>query len=143
MFGRCPKKQQLTDHDMMNGKRGFTLIELSIVLAVLSILYALATPMVSRYLKRAREAALEEDLRSLRKAIDAYHTDLRKYPRTLTALVEKGYIYGVPKDPFTGAADTWIVSETPETDGNVERGILDVHSGSEEIALSGEAVSTW
>lgn len=143
MFGLCPKKQRLTVHDMMSGKRGFTLIELSIVLAVLSILYALATPMVSRYLKRAREAALEEDLRSLRKAIDSYRTDFRKYPRTLPTLVEKGYIYRVPKDPFTGTPNTWTVSEAPEIDGNVERGILDVHSGSEEIALNGEAVSTW
>ena len=131
------------DHDLMNGRAGFTFIELSVVLAILSILYALATPMVSRYLKRTREAALEEDLRSLRKAIDAHRADFRKFPRSLSVLVDKDYIYRIPKDPFTGNADTWTVSEAPEAEGNFERSIVDVHSGSEEIALNGEAVSTW
>lgn len=128
---------------MIGKQRGFTLIELSIVLAVLSILYALATPMVSRYLKRAKEAALEENLRSLRKAVDAYQADVRRHPRNLAALVERGYIYRIPKDPFTGTAETWVTTEAPETEGSGERGIRDVHSGSEEIALNGEAVSTW
>ena len=143
MFGLRPRKRPSTDHDLMNGRAGFTFIELSVVLAILSILYALATPMVSRYLKRTREAALEEDLRSLRKAIDAHRADFRKFPRSLSVLVDKGYIYRIPKDPFTGNADTWTVSEAPEAEGNFERGIVDVHSGSEEIALNGEAVSTW
>ena len=143
MSGLRQRKRPSMDHDLMNGRAGFTFIELSVVLAILSILYALATQMVSRYPKRTREAALEEDLRSLRKAIDAHRADFRKFPRSLSVLVDKGYIYRIPKDPFTGNADTWTVSEAPEAEGNFERSIVDVHSGSEEIALNGEAVSTW
>lgn len=128
---------------MMTGKRGFTFIELSIVLAVLSILYALAVPVFSRHLKLAKESALKETLRSLRKAIDAYRADFRHQPAHLGVLVEKGYIYKIPSDPFTGTAESWTFSETAEPDGTLARGISDIHSGSDEVALNGEAVSTW
>lgn len=128
---------------MTIGKHGFTFIELSIVLAVLGILYAIATPVVFRNLKMAKEAALKEDLRSLRKAIDAYRADFRKYPRSLSTLVEKGYIYKLPEDPFTGKSDSWVVTEQINSEQSFDRGVSDVFSGSDEISLNGEAVATW
>ena len=120
---------------------GFTLIEMSIVLAILSLLYSLAAPVVSRHLKLARETVLKEDLRAMRKALDGYRADHRKPPESLEDLVVKGYIYAVPVDPFTRRADTWVLTEEDGPQGT--KGVVGLHSGSDAISVDGEAVSTW
>jgi general secretion pathway protein G len=128
-------------------KNGFTLIELIIVLTILGILVGLALPQYKYSLKKAREAVLKEDLFQLRKLIDQYFTDKGKYPTSLQALVDDGYLRQVPPDPMTKKADSWVeVRENPtyeELVPNMEFGIVDVHSASKEKAIDGTTYDTW
>lgn len=124
-------------------ERGFTLLELMIVLAIMGILITIAQPNLKSSLIRAREAVLREDLYQIRDAIDQYYADYGKYPAQLTDLVNqteksKSYLREIPKDPFTSAPD-WI---TVSLDGD-ETGIFDVHSASPLVALDGTAYNTW
>ncbi len=126
---------------------GFTLIELIIVFALIGILLGLALPQYKTSLKKAREAVLKEDLYILRKLIQQYYTDKGKYPPSLQALVEEGYLRQIPVDPMTRSAETWVeIRETPSYEEllpGVEFGIVDVHSGSQEKALDGTTYDTW
>jgi general secretion pathway protein G len=123
--------------------KGFTLIELMIVMAIMGILITLAQPNLKNSLIRAREAVLREDLFQMREAIDQYYADNNKYPAALEDLINaqdksKSYLRDIPKDPFTGAAD-WI---TVAAEGE-EGGIFDVHSASPLLALDGSAYNAW
>ena len=130
---------------------GFTLLELIVVIAIIGILATIALPALRDVPRRAQEAALKTDLRTMRDVIDQYHADKGHYPPTLEALVEAGYLRDVPYDPITKSRETWVVTyeelsedaAPAETDGGEEPGIEDVHSGSERLALDGTAYSTW
>lgn len=126
---------------------GFTLIELIIVFALIGILVGLALPQYKTSLKKAREAVLKEDLFVLRKLIDQYYMDKGKYPQSLRALVEEGYLRQIPIDPMTRSAETWVeIRETPSYEEllpGMEFGIVDVRSGSKERALDGTTYDTW
>jgi general secretion pathway protein G len=132
----------------MNSRRtqsGFTLIELMIVMAIIGILITLAIPSFVGAVKHAREAALKEDLQTLRTAIDTYTMDKQKGPQSLDDLVQDGYIRTIPEDPMTRSKDTWV---TDSTDSMVsldetEPGITDVHSGSTETGSDGQPYSSW
>ncbi len=127
--------------------KGFTLIEIIIVFALIGILVGLALPRYQHSRRRAQEAVLKEDLYTLRKLIDQYYTDKGKYPASLRTLVEDGYIRMIPIDPMTGSAETWQeVRDTPsyeEMVPNMEFGIVDVHSGSQAKALDETTYDTW
>jgi general secretion pathway protein G len=127
--------------------RGFTLIEIIIVFALIGILVGLALPRYQHSRRRAQEAVLREDLFVMRKLINEYYTDKGKYPATLRTLVEENYLRTLPIDPMTGSADTWQeVKDQPsyeELVPGVEYGILDVHSGSLAKALDGTTYDTW
>ncbi|MGQ9671593.1 MAG: type IV pilin protein [Candidatus Aminicenantales bacterium] len=127
--------------------KGFTLIEMIIVFALIGILVGLALPQYKTSLKKAREAVLKEDLYVLRKLIQQYHTDKGKYPPSLQTLVEEGYLRQIPVDPMTRSAETWVeIRETPSYEEllpGVEFGIVDVRSGSQEKALDGTTYDTW
>lgn len=123
--------------------KGFTLIELMIVLSIMGILITIAQPSFKKSLFRARETVLMEDLFQMRDAIDQYYADNGKYPNTLEDLISaqdrsKSYLREIPKDPFTNARD-WI-TVAPQGD---ESGIFDVHSASPLLALDGTAYNTW
>lgn len=128
-------------------ENGFTLIEIIIVFALIGILVGLALPQYKYSLKKAREAVLKEDLFVLRKMIDQYYTDKGKYPASLQALVDDGYLRQIPIDPMTKKADTWVEArENPsyeELVPNMEFGIVDVHSGSQEKAIDGTSYDIW
>lgn len=128
-------------------RRGFTLIEIMIVFALIGILVGLALPRYQHSRRRAQEAVLREDLFVLRKLINEYYTDKGKYPATLKTLVEENYVRMIPIDPITGSADTWQeVKDQPsyeELVPGVEYGIVDVHSGSQVKALDGTTYDTW
>lgn len=126
----------------MNSK-GFTLIELLIVMSIIAILATIAQPSFKQAAIRAREAVLKEDLFVFRDVIDKYYSDKGKYPSTLDDLAKEGYIRGIPKDPFTNSADTWqIIYSESEAEGE-EKGIYDVHSGSDLIAVDGTPYNEW
>ena len=123
--------------------KGFTLLELMIVLAIIGILATIAQPDLKYALIRARESVLKEDLFQMRDAIDQYYSDSGKYPAQLGDLINRtdkamSYLRDIPKDPFTGAAD-WI---TVALEGE-ESGVFDVHSASPLIASDGTPYNTW
>ncbi len=128
-----------------NSERGFTLVELMIVMAIIMILSAIAVPIFARQVQRAKEAVLREDLHTLRTAIDSYTVDKEKAPQGLDDLVQAGYLKSVPVDPMTSRNDTWMTSESDTlTDINeTQGGIDDVHSGSQGVASDGTTYNTW
>src|SRR5690348_10722346 len=92
-------------------QRGFTLIELIIVCAMISILLGISVPIYKIHLLHANEAVLKQDLRTMRDAIDQYTQDKMKAPQGLEDLVSGGYLHGIPKDPFTHTTDTWQITQ--------------------------------
>ncbi len=126
-------------------QRGFTLIELMIVMTVIGILASIAVPSYQRHLIKAREAVLMEDLYQMRRAIDAYFADHISYPESLDDLVASKYIRDIPRDPFTQATDTWEeVPPTPSIEGEMaEGGLEDVHSGDDRVGLNGVPYRDW
>jgi general secretion pathway protein G len=126
--------------------QGFTLIELMMVLTLLLILATMSMPIFHLAIVHAREAVLKDDLYTLRKLIDEYTLDKQHPPTSLDDLVEAGYLRGgIPVDPFTGSNDTWRtdVEDVPLNPSQAASGIVDVHSGSDEMALDGTAYSSW
>jgi general secretion pathway protein G len=127
------------------GERGFTLIELIIVMAIIAILAAIAIPSYVQNVKHAKEAVLREDLHVMRGAIDSYTVDKEKAPQSLDDLVQSGYLKSIPNDPMTNRTDTWMTSQSDNMiDLNqTESGIDDVHSGSQGLAIDGTSYNTW
>lgn len=128
-------------------RRGFTLIELIVVLTLIGILVGLALPEFRNSIKRAKETILKEDLFIFRKLIGQYYQDKGKYPLTLQALVEEGYLRSMPEDPLTKSATTWVeIREQPSLEDYMptgQLGVVDVRSGSEAKALDGTLYNTW
>src|SRR5277367_5657147 len=89
------------------GRRGYTLIELIVVMAIISVLIAIAVPLYQRSIVGAKESLLKNNLFTLRTTIDEYTYDKKKAPQQLQDLVSAGYLREVPKDPITGN-DQWI-----------------------------------
>ena len=128
-----------------NRSRGFTLIELMIVISLILILVSISIPAYNQSILRAKESVLLQNLFTLRSLISQYTLDKQKAPQSLEDLVQAQYIKQIPIDPFTGKNDTWTV-EQEEYSLSVdqqETGITDVHSGSSLISTSGTAYSSW
>jgi general secretion pathway protein G len=129
--------------------RGFTLIELIIVVAIIGILATIAVPAMRTAPQRARESALKEDLFTIRSCIDQFHADRGRYPASLEELVSLGYLRSLPLDPVTRSTETWVVEYPEVSEEETEReqeenvGIIDVRSGSEETALDGTLYADW
>jgi general secretion pathway protein G len=125
---------------MNSSQKGFTLIELVIVMAIIAILATIAQPNYMRARIKARETSLQRTLFVLRDVIDKFYADHGVYPDSLGDLCDRKYIRAVPRDPFTGSAETWILIP-PE--GDEEGEIYDVHSGSNKISLRGDPYNEW
>jgi general secretion pathway protein G len=121
------------------GARGFTLLELMIVISILVILALIAMAQYNKTVLAAREATLREDLYTMRKLIDQYAADKGKLPQTLNDLQTAGYMHEVPTDPMTDAAD-WQVEygEDPGSTGG-EQGVVNVRSSSGDVASDGSS----
>ena len=127
--------------------RGFTLIELMIVISIILILVSVALPAYNQSIVRARESVLKQNLFTLRSVISQYTLDKQKAPQDLSDLVSAGYLKQLPSDPMTGKNDTWVPDQEQDTimslDQTDQGGIIDVHSGSEAVGSDGTAYNTW
>jgi len=126
-------------------KRGFTLIEMIVVVSLMLVLLAIALPMYNRSIEHAREARLRRNLATLREVIQQYSLDKKQAPLQPDDLVGQGYLKAIPDD-ITGSNTTWTWdNEDPEKAWNPEQpGIADVHSGSKESSpIDGSAYSSW
>jgi len=124
--------------------RGFTLIEMMIVISLIVILISIAVPVYNNSILRAKEATLRQDLFTLRDVISQYTLDKKKAPQALEDLKSAGYIREIPKDPFTGEANWTTEQEDSQMAvDQTEPGIVDVHSASSLIGTDGTAYSSW
>ena len=125
-------------------RRGFTLIELMVVMAVIALLVTVVAPRYLTQTDRAREAVLRNNLKETRDAIDKFYTDHGRYPQTLKELVDARYLKMLPIDPITGRNDRWTLTGSPGGNGAAgAAGIYDLHSSSTGKGLDGSAFSTW
>ncbi|MGH9617706.1 MAG: type II secretion system protein [Acidobacteriaceae bacterium] len=125
--------------------RGFTLVELMVVMFIISVLLAIAVPSYIAAIRSAREAALREDLHTMRDAIEQYTEDKEAAPQSLDDLVQSGYLKALPIDPMTHSNTTWVPdqSDTYSSVDQSETGIDNVHSGSDQVGGNGEPYSQW
>jgi general secretion pathway protein G len=126
-------------------RRGFTLIEMLIVISLILIMMAVVVPMYKQSILKARETTLRGDLFTLRRTIDEYTYDKKKAPKSLDDLVAEHYIREIPKDPMTKDANWQVTDETDvmQTLDQLEPGIDDVHSSSNLTSTEGTAYSSW
>ena len=127
------------------GSKGFSLIELLIVMTIIGILVTMALPQVWDATQRAEESVLREDLFVMRDAIDQYFADRDEYPQRLTDLADGAYLREIPIDPISKSRDTWIVRRVDWelVDEGERPGIWDVRSGAEGVGLNGTAYREW
>jgi general secretion pathway protein G len=128
-----------------NQNRGFTLIELMIVISLMLILVSISIPAYNQSILRAKESVLKQDLFQLRSLISQYTLDKQKAPQALEDLVSAGYLKQIPLDPMTGQANWEVVQEedTIMSADQQDPGISDVHSASNASASDGTAYSSW
>ncbi len=132
---------------MKKAKKGFTLIEITIVVVLIGILVAIIIPIYRTAILRGKESVLKENLFQIRDAINKFYTDKTKYPTSLEELVDFKYLRKVPYDPIAKTNEWELVRFEPEEmedfDPEIAEGITDVKSTSGKTALSGEAYNEW
>ena len=128
----------------VRGIRGYTLIELIIVMAIISILMAIAIPQYQKSIRRTKETLLHSNIQTLRTVIDEYTFDKKKAPQTLDDLVAEGYLRAIPIDPIAGNDQWHLINEDSLTAvDQTEPGIFDIRSQSDLISLEGTPYSEW
>jgi general secretion pathway protein G len=123
--------------------RGFTFVEMMVVITIIVILITIAIPIYQKSIIRSREAVLMNNLSTLRTVIDNYTYDKEKAPQSLNDLVTDGYLKKVPLDPIANT-DQWrtVMEDATQAVNQAEPGIFDVHSTSDKIGLDGTPYST-
>lgn len=123
--------------------RGFTIIELMIVIAIILILVGIGVGMYQRSIQGARESVLKEDLQTMRQAIDNYTLDKQQAPQSIQDLVDGHYLRSVPVDPI--CRQDWVLhfSDTVISPDQSGSGVDDVHSSCEAVAIDGTPYNTW
>lgn len=116
--------------------RAYTLVEVLVVLAIVSLMVAVVAPRYVERLEDAREAALRENLKVMRVAIDRFQADTGRFPKDLDELVERRYLNTVPVDPVTERQDSWIEVAASEIEAGAS-GLSDVRSGADGASRKG------
>ena len=134
----CPNRRR-------RGTRGFTLVEILVVLTIAVLVIAMAIPQYQRSVLKVKENVLRDNLDTLRTVIDHYSYDKEKAPQSLQDLVSEGYLRVIPFDPMTGSNQSWqvVMEEASQSVNQSEPGIWDVHSGSDKIGSDGTRYSEW
>lgn len=130
---------------LRKNRKGFTLIELMIVVSIIGILAAIAVPNYQWGIIKAKEAVLRENLYNIRTTLDQFYADQGKYPDSFQELAEKKYLRGLPKD-ITGKTDTWVPVPPPppgEGEQEIKGSVYDVKSGSELVGSNGTPYAEW
>jgi len=120
--------------------RGFTLVELLVVMAIIAVLLTLAVPRYFSSVERSRETVLKQDLALMRDAIQKYYGDKGKYPEKLDDLATDRYLRKIPVDPMTDSATTWVAVPAPDP---TKTGVYDVQSGAQGKGIDGSPFSEW
>jgi len=129
---------------VLNGKKGYTLLELMIVVAIVGILVSLAIPNFQQSAMKAKETALKQNLFTMRAVLDQYYADRGDYPDSLEALVEAKYLRAIPMDPLTKSSTTWTeIYEEQEEGDDSPPGVYDIKSGSDDVAGDGTPYKDW
>ena len=118
--------------------RGFTLVELLVVLSIIALLLSLAVPRYFQHIERSKAAVLRENLATLRDALDQYHADKERWPDSLETLARDHYLRAVPTDPLTARGDTWVTVASEEGSG-----VRDVKSGAPGEGADGKPYAEW
>lgn len=129
----------------LGSRRGFTFVELMVVLTIIVLLITMAIPIYNKTIIRSKEAVLRQNLFTLRTVIDNYTYDKMKAPQSLDDLVREGYLREKPYDPMTGSNETWktIMEDPGQSVDQNEPGLWDVKSGSDKMSLEGTPYSDW
>ena len=123
--------------------KGFTLLELMIVISIIIILAAITLPQYQKTIMQTREAVLRDDLHKLRQLIDQYGADKGRLPQSLDELVTEGYLREIPIDPITGQRDWTVATGDDPNSSEGGQGVTDVHSASSETSSEGTPYSEW
>jgi general secretion pathway protein G len=128
----------------LRAARGFTFVELMVVITIIVILITMAIPIYQKSIIRAKESVLHNNLFTLRTVIDNYTYDKEKAPQSLQDLVTDGYLRVIPMDPMTGT-NQWktVMEDASQSVSQAEPGIWEVHSTSDKIGLDGTPYSEW
>lgn len=131
-------------HKRSKPTRGFTLLELMVVMSIIAIFLAVVIPTYSRSILVAHENQLRADLSQLRIAIWRYTLDKQKAPQSLDDLRVAGYIDRIPDDPITREPNWEVIDDEYLLSADQQDpGISDVHSASNAIATDDTAYSSW
>jgi general secretion pathway protein G len=130
---------------IFGARRGYTLIELMVVMAIISVLVSIAVPLYQKSITRTKESLLQNNLFTLRTVIDEYTFDKKKAPQRLEDLVSEGYLRSVPIDPITKSDQSWrvIMEDAVSMVDQTQAGISNVFSGSDLKGLNGTPYSQW
>jgi general secretion pathway protein G len=145
MFNKVRSRHSEDARSPGGARRGFTLLEVIMVLTIIIILATLAAGSYQRSLVHAREAALHQDLSEMRKAIDNYTLDKEAAPTSLDDLVTAQYLHEIPVDPMTQSRE-WNTEDcdTVMSPDQTATGICTVHSTSDDVSpFENSAYSSW
>jgi general secretion pathway protein G len=128
-----------------NRRRGFTFVELMVVVTIMVILISLAIPSLSKVITRSKESVLHNNLFTIRTVLDNYCYDKGKCPQSLEDLVTEGYLRTIPTDPMNNYSTEWrtVLEDATQSVSQDEPGISEVHSGSDKNSLEGTPYSEW
>lgn len=124
----------------MRREKGFTLLELMVVMAIIATLMTIAMPRYFNSLEASKETTLRQSLSAMREALDHYYGDTGRYPDSLQQLVEQRYLRNPPLDPISESRDLWVLVPPPQ---GVSGGVADIKSGASGRARDGSLYSEW